>query len=364
MRVVLAGGGTAGHVEPALAVADALMRHDASTSITFIGTSQGLESRLVPARGYDLHVIPRVPLPRRPSMDVVTLPPRLVGAVRATRAIVDAAHADVVVGFGGYVAMPAYAAARRRRIPIVVHEANVRPGVANRIGARWAQRVLVGFPGTSLHRAELVGIPLRTSLMDGIKATTREQARIELGLDPVRPVVLAFGGSLGAASLNRVVPAVAGTIDRLGGQLLLAAGHDRVDEARSHVAGAGAAAHIVDYLDRMDLAYRAADIVVARAGAMTVAEVTALGLPSILIPLPTGNGEQALNAAPVVESGGALMIRDDELTPDRLDEAITGLLGDRQRRTDMAERAAACGLTDADEDVAEIIRQVVKENRT
>jgi UDP-N-acetylglucosamine--N-acetylmuramyl-(pentapeptide) pyrophosphoryl-undecaprenol N-acetylglucosamine transferase len=366
LRVVLAGGGTAGHVEPALAVADALMREDPSTLIVFLGTEQGLEARLVPERGYRLMTIPRVPLPRKPGREMVRLPGRLRAAVRACGQVIDDQHADVVVGFGGYVAAPAYWAARRRKLPIVVHEANVRPGVANRWGARWAARVLVGFPGTDLPGAELVGMPLRRSLTALDRQHDRSGARASLGLDPDRPTVLAFGGSQGASSLNRVVPRVAAAVAAAGGQLLLAAGRGRVDEARANVVAeqTSGADHcvIVEYLDRMDLAYRAADVVVARAGAMTVAELTALGLPAVYVPLPIGNGEQALNAAPVVAAGGGVTILDADLTQDSLERALLPLLTDQRARERMGQNAALFGRLDADEVTAAIVRQVVKEN--
>lgn len=362
LRAVLAGGGTAGHVEPALAVADALKRQVPGAALTLLGTAEGLEARLVPARGYPLATVPRVPLPRRPTFDVLTLPGRVAAAVRAAGQVLDRADANVVVGFGGYVALPAYVAARRRRIPIVVHEANVRPGLANRIGARTAARVLIGFPGTALPRAELVGLPLRRSLTTLDRTLDRAGARRALGLSDDRVTVLAFGGSQGASSLNRVVPQVARRVGEAGGQVLLAAGRDRSSEAIAHTSDP---AHlvVVDYLDRMDLAYTAADIAVVRAGAMTVAEMTALGLPAIYIPLPIGNGEQALNAAPVVAAGGGLVIDDALLAPDSLADVLIPLVADAQARARMGERAAAFGRRDADEVVARIVCEVVDGSR-
>jgi UDP-N-acetylglucosamine--N-acetylmuramyl-(pentapeptide) pyrophosphoryl-undecaprenol N-acetylglucosamine transferase len=287
------------------------------------------------------------------------LPGRVAGAVTAAGRVLDDAQADVVVGFGGYVALPAYLAARRRGIPIVVHEANVRPGLANRIGARMAARVLVGFPGTSLHKAELVGLPLRRSLTTLDRTVERAAARQALSLDPDRVTVLAFGGSQGATSLNRVVPQVAHLIGEAGGQILLAAGRDRSGEALAHASTPADHLVVVDYLDRMDLAYRAADVAVVRAGAMTVAEMTALGLPAIYVPLPIGNGEQALNAAPVVEAGGGIAIGDDALNQQSLSAALIPLVDDRAVRARMGDAAAAFGRRDADSVVAGIVREVV-----
>ena len=164
MRILLAGGGTAGHTSPLLATADALRRLDPSSEITCLGTPRGLENRVVPEAGYPLELIPPVPLPRRPGADLVRVPGRLRGAVREARAVLERVRPDVVVGYGGYVSVPAYLAARRARLPIVVHEQNARPGLGNKVGARYAQRVAVSFPDTPLRNAEYVGLPIRTMI--------------------------------------------------------------------------------------------------------------------------------------------------------------------------------------------------------
>jgi UDP-N-acetylglucosamine--N-acetylmuramyl-(pentapeptide) pyrophosphoryl-undecaprenol N-acetylglucosamine transferase len=169
LSVVLAGGGTAGHVEPAMAVADALVALDPTVRITALGTARGLETKLVPERGYHLELITPVPLPRKPTGDLARLPPRVLRAVRQTRAVLDKVDADVVIGFGGYVALPAYLAARgttrrSRRVAVVIHEANASAGLANRVGAPSAQRVLSAVPDPGLKRAEVVGVPVREAI--------------------------------------------------------------------------------------------------------------------------------------------------------------------------------------------------------
>src|SRR5271170_6505423 len=161
MSVVLAGGGTAGHIEPALALADALRRASPRIQITCLGTERGLETRLVPLRGYDLELIPAVPLPRSVTPKLLTVPGRLAGAVHITGKILDRLHADVLVGFGGYVATPAYLAAKRHNVPIVVHEANPYPGIANRLGALLTTHVYTGHPDTKLRNAKYIGLPIR-----------------------------------------------------------------------------------------------------------------------------------------------------------------------------------------------------------
>ena len=180
--VLLAGGGTAGHVSPLLALADCLRRRDPDVAIAALGTAAGLEARLVPERGYPMLEVPKVPLPRRPSGDLLRLPRNLRRAVRAAEDAIESTGAQVVVGFGGYVATPAYLAARRHGIPIVVHEQNARPGIANRLGARLAARVGVTFPGTALPRATVTGMPLRREIATLDRAAHREQARAHFGL--------------------------------------------------------------------------------------------------------------------------------------------------------------------------------------
>lgn len=177
MRVLLAGGGTAGHTSPLLATADALRRLDPDVEITCLGTSRGLETRVVPEAGYPLELIPPVPMPRRPNADLLKVPVRLRGAVKETLAIVDRIRPDVIVGYGGYVSVPAYLAARRRKLPLVVHEQNALPGLANKLGARVAGRVAVSFPGTPLPHAEYVGLPLRRMISQLDRAASRAEAR-------------------------------------------------------------------------------------------------------------------------------------------------------------------------------------------
>ncbi|SOE02776.1 undecaprenyldiphospho-muramoylpentapeptide beta-N-acetylglucosaminyltransferase [Blastococcus haudaquaticus] len=363
LSVVLAGGGTAGHIEPMLALADALRRRDGDLVITCLGTARGMETRLVPARGYDLRLIPPVPLPRRPTPDLLRVPGRVRRAVADTRKVLDEVTADVVVGFGGYVALPAYLAARRAGrgragIPIVVHEQNALPGLANRIGARLAARVAVTVPGTPLHRGEHVGMPLRTAIGTLDRAALRAQARSEFGLDADRPTLLVFGGSQGAQTLNRAATAAADRLADAGVQVLHARGpkntHVTVPERPS-----GTAPYVlVDYLDRMDLAYAAADVALCRAGAVTVAELSAVGLPAAFVPLPIGNGEQRRNALPVVEAGGGLLVEDAELDDAWIGAHLLPLLTDPARLAALAGNAAAAGARDADERLADIVLEV------
>src|SRR6266436_6315379 len=237
VSVVIAGGGTGGHIEPALALADALRRADPDTVITCLGTERGLETRLVPMRGYDLALIPPVPLPRKLTPALLSVPSRMLGAVGAAAAILERTRADVLVGFGGYVATPGYLAARRRKVPIVVHEANPRPGLANRLGARFTTHVFTGHPDTQLRNGKYLGIPIRREIADLDRLGLGDKARTHFGLRPDLPVLLVTGGSQGARSLNEAVFGAAGWLREAGVQVLHIIGPRNGHEAA--VASAG-----------------------------------------------------------------------------------------------------------------------------
>jgi UDP-N-acetylglucosamine--N-acetylmuramyl-(pentapeptide) pyrophosphoryl-undecaprenol N-acetylglucosamine transferase len=367
ISVVLAGGGTAGHVEPAMAVADALTALDPDVRITALGTQRGLETRLVPERGYHLELITPVPLPRKPSGDLMRLPLRVRRAIRQTRAVLDDVDADVVIGFGGYVALPAYLAARggrfrRRRIPVVVHEANASAGLANRVGARSAMRVLSAVPDPGLRRVEVVGVPVRAAITSLDRMALRGQARAHFGFADDARVLLVFGGSQGAQSINRAVAAAAKDLAVAGISVLHAHGPKNTLDLREPADGDPPYV-AVPYLDRMDLAYAAADLAVCRSGAMTVAEVTDVGLPAVYVPLPIGNGEQRLNAQPVVTAGGGLLVEDADLTPSLVADTATSLLNDAGRLQAMTAAAALAGHRDAAQRVAEVALDVARTAR-
>jgi UDP-N-acetylglucosamine--N-acetylmuramyl-(pentapeptide) pyrophosphoryl-undecaprenol N-acetylglucosamine transferase len=357
VSVVVAGGGTAGHVEPALALADAVRRVIPEARITALGTERGLETALVPQRGYPLELIPAVPLPRKPNADLLRLPLRVHAAVRRVREVLDAVAADVVVGFGGYVALPAYLAARGR-VPIVVHEANARAGVANKVGARFAARVLAAVPDSGLSRAEVIGIPLRQAISSLDRVALRNRAREHFGLDPAAPTLLVTGGSQGARSLNAAVSGAAADLGTAGIGVLHAHGRRNTVQVASVP---GAPPYVaVPYLEQMDLALAAADLAVCRAGAMTVAELSAVGLPALYVPLPHGNGEQALNARPVVQTGGAVLVDDAELTPARVVKEVVEILTNPRRLGEMSVAARVAGHPDADEVMAAIVLEAAR----
>jgi UDP-N-acetylglucosamine--N-acetylmuramyl-(pentapeptide) pyrophosphoryl-undecaprenol N-acetylglucosamine transferase len=358
VHVVLAGGGTAGHIEPALALADALRRQDPTVGITALGTEKGLETRLVPERGYELALIPAVPLPRRPTPELITVPGRLRGTIKAAEQVLERTKADCVVGFGGYVALPGYLAAKRLGVPIVVHEANARPGLANKIGSRYAHAVAVSTPDSKLRDARYIGIPLRRTIATLDRAAARPEARHLFGLEQNLPTLLVSGGSQGARRLNEVVTAVAPKLQQRGIQVLHVVGPKNELPQVADMYGMPPY-RPVPYVDRMDLAYAAADMMLCRAGAMTVAELSAVGLPAAYVPLPIGNGEQRLNAQPVVKAGGGLLVDDAELTGDWVLANILPVLTDPQRLYGMSRAAAEFGRRDADELLVGMVHEAV-----
>nr|WP_189669818.1 undecaprenyldiphospho-muramoylpentapeptide beta-N-acetylglucosaminyltransferase [Promicromonospora soli] len=367
VSVVLAGGGTAGHVNPLLAVADEVRRREPGARVLALGTTTGLEAELVPARGYELRPIPRVPMPRRPSPDLLRLPGRLAAAVKAAEDAIDEIDAQAVIGFGGYVATPAYLAARRRGVPIVIHEQNARPGLANRLGARWAARVGLTFAGTPLRGGVLTGLPLRQAIAALVQAReadaagVRARAAAELGLDPTLPTLVVTGGSLGALNLNRAVSGAAAQVLAAGAQVLHLTGKGKADEVRETVAAVdGRRYQVREYLEQMELAYAVADLVVCRSGAGSVAELAALGIPAVYVPLPIGNGEQRLNATPLVQAGGGLLVDDADLTPGWVSREVPTLLADRERLGVMAKAARSAGTSDGAARVVDLVEQAVR----
>jgi UDP-N-acetylglucosamine--N-acetylmuramyl-(pentapeptide) pyrophosphoryl-undecaprenol N-acetylglucosamine transferase len=330
--------------------------------ITCVGTARGLEHELIPAHGYDLRHIPAHQLPRAVNLNLLRTPDRMWRAARAAGAVIDEVKAEAVVGFGGYVSVPAYLAAWRRELPLVIHEVNVPPGVANRMGIRFTNHVAVGFAhqiaqSEALRRARLVGVPLRRSITTLDRVAERERARQHLGLRPDLPTLLVSGGSQGARSINLAVAGAAKELSGAGVQVLHVTGARNepvpvpTDLPAPYVS--------VPYLAEMELGYAAADLMLGRGGAMTCAELAAIGLPAVYVPYPHSNREQYRNAVPVVNAGGGVLVDDAELTPDWIERTLLPLIRDPDRLAAMGAAAAAYGRRDGDEALRDFVLEAV-----
>ena len=354
---LLAGGGTAGHVNPLLAVADRLRENDPTAEILVLGTAEGLEARLVPARGYELLTIAKLPFPRRPGRALLRFPAALRHEVGVVRRIIHDRAVDVVVGFGGYASAPAYLGARAEHVPLVVHEANAKPGFANRLGARFTRYIGVLFASTPLRGATVVGMPLRAEIERLERPAARREGHELFGLAPDKPVLLVTGGSTGARSLNRTIAATVPLILGAGWQVLHIAGE------RSEIDDPTLPGYVLlRYCDRMELAIAVADLAVSRAGSATVSEFTAVGVPAVYVPYPVGNGEQRFNAADVVAAGGAQLVLDADFTPAWVAEHLVPLLQDRASIAEMAVRAASVGVTDGTDRMVALISRALHDH--
>jgi UDP-N-acetylglucosamine--N-acetylmuramyl-(pentapeptide) pyrophosphoryl-undecaprenol N-acetylglucosamine transferase len=360
--IVIAGGGTAGHVLPALAVGRALVaRGHKPASVLFVGSARGLEARLVPEAGFPVVLLPGRGVVRRVSLQAaVAVAGIAVAAARATWLLARRRPA-VVLSVGGYAAAPCALAALILRIPLVVAEANAVPGATNRLAARWAKASAVAFEGTGLPGAVLTGNPVREEIL-GVARTpeARAAARAELGLPDGRQVVAVTGGSLGARRINDAVLDLAGRwSDRADVAIHHAVGaRDWPDVSARLPALAGGALHYraVEYEERVPALLAAADVWVGRAGGTTMAELTAVGVPSILVPLPIApNDHQTVGARRLEAAGGCVVVADGDLTGARLSDELRRLAGDPGALERMAEAAAARGHRDAADRVADLL---------
>ncbi len=356
--VVLAGGGTAGHTSPLIATAKAIQDRT-QADIACIGTAKGLETRVIPEAGLQLRLIDPVPLPRSLNLDLVKLPVTLTRSVLQARKVLKDAKADVLVGFGGYVSIPAYLAARSMKVPVVVHEANKLPGIANKVGARFAAFVGTTFPETTMRGGRLVGMPMRRSITD--PELTKAEARTSFGLDPDRPTLLVSGGSQGALSINRALSEARDDILAAGVQILHVLGPKNFTDDDIVITHANGASYVpVAFVSDMAVAYTAADVMLGRAGAGTVMETAVSALPVIFVPLPWGNGEQGRNAAELIAADAGWLVEDPELTADRLASLVKDAFGDPDRLARMSKTAREMYPSDAADVLAEAVLKAAR----
>jgi UDP-N-acetylglucosamine--N-acetylmuramyl-(pentapeptide) pyrophosphoryl-undecaprenol N-acetylglucosamine transferase len=366
VRFVLSGGGTAGHIYPALSVAERLSA-GGRDEVLFVGTPQGLEARLVPEAGVAFTGLPASGFDRSRPWTLITSSVRIaLSTVRAYR-LLGRLSPDAIVGFGGYVSIPVGVAARMQRVPLVLHEQNAVPGLANRVLSRWADSVATTYASSvdrfrHPERVIVTGNPVRPAVLTSEVSRGREV----MGLAQDSVVVLVFGGSRGARHLNEAVMRVAADVLGITGvEVVHVAGRAEVEGVRAEVESKALDQkrwHVYEYLEDMGSALAASDLIVARAGATSIAEITVLGRPAILVPYPYATDDhQTLNAAAMAAAGAAVVVADDELDGSRFDDALLSLLSDAERRANMAAASKALGRPGAAEDVADLTRRVARE---
>ena len=364
MWALVAGGGTAGHVLPAVAAAAALVeRGHAAESISFVGSSRGLEARLVPEAGFSITLLPGRGIARRLTLDNAGAVAGLLWAIGRAFVLTARRRPAVVLSVGGYASVPCAAAAVALRVPLVLHEQNAVPGLANRLAARFARASGVSFAGTALPRAIVTGNPVRPDVLAVDRsATGRRAARAALGLPADATVIAVFGGSLGARRINE---ATFGLVERWAARPGVAVRHAVGARDWAAVVGrlpavppGGLTYDAVEYEERMPTLYAAADVVVGRAGGTTVAELAAAGVPSVLVPLPGApNDHQTANAKALGDAGAAVLVPDGELTAERLAGELDALVGDPERLAAMGDAGRRIARPDAAERVAELVER-------
>lgn len=365
VKILAAGGGTSGHVYPAIAIADRIVKDMPGSVVEFCGTARGIESDLIPKAGYRMHEIRASGLPSKPSPKIF----RAIGDFFAGRKrcieLITEFKPDAVVGTGGYVCSPLVSAAAKMRVPVVLHEQNAFPGRSNRYMARNAAAVCTGFPNTE-HYFKAAGNVYYTGnpIRDVFKTSDRSMSRKMLGYGEEEFVVLAMGGSLGARTINRAVINLTERLDNPNLRIVLSTGRQQFKEFSEGISGQEGRLCVFEYIDETQVYMAAADLVICRAGAITCAEIAAVGVPSILIPYPYAAGDhQTYNARKFSETGAGIMIADADLTPERIATEITAFLKNREKGYSMARNAKKLYFEDSDKKIASIILDICREGK-
>lgn len=361
MRVIMTGGGTGGHVYPAIAIADEIKRRYEDAEILFIGADDGMERTIVPNNGYRLEMISVDGLRRKRIHENFRVVKKLITASKRSKELIKEFGPDVVIGTGGYVSAPVVKAAQKLGVPTYIHEQNAFPGVTNKMLSGGVEKLFLGFEAASEHfkhkeRHVAVGNPVRATF-----SISKQEARAALGIKEDAFMVLAFGGSQGAGRINKAMMDVIETFNGVEDfviclgtgkyyyEAILGEIKDRNLELQDNII-------VKEYIDEMNKYLAASDLVISRSGALTVAEVTVCGKPSIFIPSPhvTGN-HQYHNAMAVARNGGAIVIEEDQLVDEKLSDEILKLKNNPEILNDMAEKSAACAPVHAAEMICDTI---------
>lgn len=360
MKVLISGGGTGGHIFPALSIANAIKRRTPDAEILFVGALGRMEMERVPAAGYPIEGLPVAGFDRKRLWRNFGVLWKLWKSLRKARRIVRDFRPDIAIGVGGYASGPVLKEAQRRGIPTLLQEQNSYPGVTNKLLAPKAKAICVAYEGLGRYFPQdkiiMTGNPVRKDLEEC--TLTREEAKRQLGFDPARPLILSVGGSLGARTVNEAIAASLDTIAESGAQLMWQTGRYGADEFQGLAKGHDNV-KATTFITRMDLAYRAADLVVSRAGAGTISELQILGKPVILIPSPNvAEDHQRHNAEALSTRGAAVMILDKDAVAG-LPAAITHLLKDDKAREQLSAEITRMAMRDSDEKIVDIINKCI-----
>lgn len=360
MKILFAGGGTAGHIEPALAVARGWSQRHPHDEIIFIGTNSGLENQLVPAAGYSLHHIPKVSISRKLSPSLLKVPFQLMASVGKTIQLLKGV--DCAIGFGGYVSAPLYCAAAITRTRFVIHEQNARPGWANKVGAYLTPFLAISYPvkDGALSKAEVTGLPLRNDVLSALKTSAsdwkkaRTTAKKDIsdrhGLDVKKPLIFVFGGSQGSVAINAIIEAAQPIFKSLNTVVIHGVGKNNPLPTATEVYKP------LNYIDEMAQMYLASDLLISRSGAVTCAEAAALSKYSLFIPLPIGNGEQALNAQELISAGRAELIEQQDFSTEWIADNLPRLLARSAAQTESGDDSSATAV----DKIIEIIERAAR----
>lgn len=352
---IVAGGGTGGHLFPALAIAEEIRNLRPDATIIFVGTKDRIEARVVPQEGYPIKTIRAAGVRRALNPENMLFPVKALVSFMQSLMIIKQTNPDVVIGTGGYVCGPVLAAARFRGIPTVIHESNSLPGVTTKLLAPYARKVYLGLVDAAARlrrrdNIEVVGTPTRTKFLPA----ARPSALKAFQLNPKKKTVLVVGGSQGASSLNLAVLTMVDALGKSKTQLIWQTGSTGLDHVR-RMLGRRTPGWVGPFIDKMELAYAAADIVVCRAGASTIAELTRIGKPAILVPYPHAAGNhQTHNALALVNAGAAEMIADNDL-PAPLERRLMSLLADKTALKSMSTASRRLGNPNAGKTIAKFL---------
>ncbi len=367
MRVLLSGGGTGGHIYPALALADEIKRRHPECEILYVGTALGLEQKIVPSRGYALKNIQAEGLPRKINAELFRSVAKAFKGMGEARKIIKEFKPDLVFGTGGYVCGPVVLSAHLQKVPTFIHEQNAMPGVTNKILSRFVDKVFVNFAESEKYfncKDKLIvsGLPVRAEVLE----TTREEGLAYFNLDKDKPVLLVSGGSRGARSINKAMAqAYQVLLAKSEVQIIHSAGRNGFAETKKMLAEAGVdlnkyagRVRLEPYLEHMEYALAAADVTVARAGATNLAEICACGKPAVLVPYPfASENHQEYNAGVLADNGAAVMILDKDLNGDKLAAEVLNILNNEPLRKKMSEKSAELGKKDSLGKIADFLEQ-------